>query len=165
MAWQPLRSAVGTLVLAVVCFPANPTGHGAPQVPGTFRSRVTLVPVDVRVVDQKGRTVTDLAAADFTLYEDGIRQEIGQFAQLNLVAEAPPADAKPTMRRLPGPELSAPNHRVFLIVLGRGRLQGPSKGVDAAIALVRDRLLPQDQAAVLAFNRATDFTTDHGKIL
>src|SRR6185295_17792976 len=46
-----------------------------------------------------------------------------------------------------------------------GRLQGPSRGIDAAISLVRDRLLPQDQVAVLAFNRATDFTTDHRTIL
>ncbi len=55
--------------------------------------------------------------------------------------------------------------RIFLIVLGRGRLQYPSKGVDAMIHFVRNRLLPQDQVAVLAFNRATDFTTDRARIL
>ena len=29
---------------------------------------------------------------------------------------------------------------------------------------VRERLLPQDQVAVLAYNRATDFTTSHESI-
>src|SRR5262245_527818 len=110
------------------------------QVPGTFRSRVTLVPVDVRVVDHKGRPVTDLTQRDFTIYEDGVRQEIGQFSMLSLVAETPPPDARPEMRRLPAPDLTTPHHRVFLLVLGRGRLQGPSKGVDGAMALVRDHL-------------------------
>jgi VWFA-related protein len=43
-------------------------------------------------------------------------------------------------------------------------LQPPSKGVDGALKFVRERLLPQDQVAVLAYNRATDFTTDHEKI-
>jgi VWFA-related protein len=37
--------------------------------------------------------------------------------------------------------------------------------VDALIHFVRNRLLPQDQVAVLAFNRATDFTTDRARIL
>ena len=50
-------------------------------------------------------------------------------------------------------------------MLGRGRLQDPSKGVDALIHFVRNRLLPQDQVAVLAFNRSTDFTTDRARIL
>jgi VWFA-related protein len=55
-------------------------------------------------------------------------------------------------------------NRVFLIVLGRGRLQEPSKALDGLIAFVRERLLPQDQVAVIAYNRATDFTTDHEQI-
>ena len=37
--------------------------------------------------------------------------------------------------------------------------------MDALIHFVRNRLLPQDQVAVLAFNRATDFTTDRARIL
>ena len=34
------------------------------------------------------------------------------------------------------------------------------KGIDSATRFVRDRLLPQDRVAVMAYNRATDFTTD-----
>jgi VWFA-related protein len=50
------------------------------------------------------------------------------------------------------------------MVLGRGRLQHPAKGVDALITFVRQRLMPQDQVAILAYNRATDFTTSHESI-
>ena len=37
-------------------------------------------------------------------------------------------------------------------------------GVDAALEFVRTRLLPKDQVAVLAYNRATDFTTDRARV-
>jgi hypothetical protein len=50
------------------------------QTPIPFRAGVVLVPVDVRVVDAEGKPVTDLTAADFTIFEDGIQQDIEQFS-------------------------------------------------------------------------------------
>ena len=47
----------------------------AQQPPPTIRSRTTLVPIDSRVVDLNGNPVTDLKKEDFTVQEDGIRQE------------------------------------------------------------------------------------------
>jgi hypothetical protein len=41
----------------------------------------------------------------------------------------------------------------------------PDKGIDAVASFIRDRLLPQDRAAALAYNRATDFTTDRAALL
>jgi hypothetical protein len=58
------------------------------------------------------------------------------------------------------PDLAPATRRVFLVVLGRGNLQVPSKGIDGMIHLVRN-LLPQDVVAVLAWNRASDFSNDH----
>jgi VWFA-related protein len=136
----------------------------APQVPGTFRTRVTLVPVDVRVLDQDGRPITDLSQNDFTILEDKVPQEIRHFSRYGLTPETPAPGARPLLRQVPTLELVAQNHRTFLIVLGRGRLQEPSKGLTAAIRFVREQLLPQDHVAVLAYNRATDFTTDHVKV-
>src|SRR5688572_28546868 len=46
-------------------------------VPGTFRSTVTLVPVDVRVLDRDGRAITDLTQNDFTLFENVSRSRSG----------------------------------------------------------------------------------------
>src|SRR5262249_53437208 len=62
------------------------------------------------------------------------------------------------------PTLEPQNRRLFLIILGRGRLQGPSKGLDAVVDFVRNRLLPQDLLPLMAWNRATDFPADHEKV-
>jgi VWFA-related protein len=150
--------ALGLLVAAPAATPQ--------QTPPVFRTGTILVPIDVRVLDKKGKPVTDLTAADFTVTEDNVRQEIRHFSTQSLVAEEPPAPGtRPTARKVLAADVPPQNQRTFLIVLGRGRLQAPAKGVDGVIHLVRDRLLPQDRVAVLAYNRATDFTTDHDQVL
>ena len=133
-------------------------------VPGTFRSTIALVPVDIRVLDRDGKPVTNLTQADFTIVEDGVRQEIRHFSKHALVPEETTAI---TEVRDAGPVagLAPQRKRTFLIVLGRGRLEGPSKGINATIGFVRERLLPQDVAAVLAYNRATDFSTDRAQLV
>ncbi len=50
------------------------------QVPYVFESRVDMVSVAVAVTDEKGNFVTDLQTEDFTVLEDGVRQEIRLFA-------------------------------------------------------------------------------------
>jgi len=159
-----------TLALAAVAAVSVTAGQATPpsaqQTPQpTFRTGVTIVPVDVRVLDRDGRPVTDLKQADFTVLEDGAPQEIRYFSARGLAPMAVPAETKPAVRTRGSSPLQEQSARIFLIVLGRGRLQYPSKGVDALIHFVRNRLLPQDQVAVLAFNRATDFTTDRARIL
>ena len=141
------------------------------QQPPTVRSRTTLVPIDVRVVDAGGKPMTDLKKEDFTVLENGAPQTVRLFATHALTAEAPPAAPPadgllaPWREMTAGVEPSIPNARVFVMAFGRGRLQAPAKGVDAAIAFVRDRLLPQDRVAVMAWNRATNFTTDRASLL
>jgi VWFA-related protein len=130
-----------------------------------FRGRITLVPVDVRVVDANGKPITGLKAEDFVVLEDGVPQKVGHFAEHSLAPETPEPGAKPALRQAAeSAQLAPQNHRIFLIVLGRGRLREPAKGMDALLAFVRKQLLPQDQVAVLAYNRATDFTTDHPRV-
>jgi Ca-activated chloride channel family protein len=51
------------------------------QQPPVFRSGVDVVNVTVAVHDERGRLVTDLAAPDFQLYQDGRRQDIRVFAR------------------------------------------------------------------------------------
>ncbi len=136
------------------------------QVPGAIRSRVVLVPVDVRAVGRDGDPVTDLRQADFTIEENGVAQTIAHFATQTYTPQAPPpASSAPPLRRGPGLEPTPVTHRTFAVVLGRGRLQGPSKGLDAVIDFVRTDLLPQDRVAVLAYGRATDLTTDRDPIV
>ena len=59
------------LLLLMTSVPA-----GAQTPPQTFRADVDAVEIDVRVLDERGRQVTGLTAADFELFEDGVRQDI-----------------------------------------------------------------------------------------
>ena len=47
---------------------------------GTFRSAVDLVPLNVIVTDNRDRFVTGLTQNDFTVFEDGIQQDVSYFA-------------------------------------------------------------------------------------
>jgi VWFA-related protein len=134
-----------------------------PQIPA-IRTGITMVPIDVRVLDRDGRPVTDLQQHEFVILEDGVRQHIDHFSSAGLTPQPLPAGARPAFRRPDSDDTAPQNQRIFLIVLGRGRLQEPTETLDALIGMTRERLLPQDQVAVLAFNRATDFTTEHETI-
>ena len=158
-----------TVILAaglLLTMTIGPTLADGQQVPAPFRSAVTLVPVDVRVIDLKtNKPVNDLTGADFTVFEDGVRQAIRHFSRNALTPEAAPSDPTLPVRQPLSGTLSSKNRRTFLIVLGRGRIgQPPQRGVEALIHFVRQQLLPQDHVAVVAYNRATDFTTDHEKV-
>jgi len=151
--------------LAVAAHPALSARGGQQQAQApVFRSAVTLVPIDVRIVDNKsGRPVTDLRPEEFTLFEDGVRQEIRHLSLQNFTPAESPKDARLQVRD-EAIAFEPQTGRIFLIVLGRGKLQEPSKAVDALLQFVRTRLLPQDLVAVFAYNRATTFTTDHAMI-
>lgn len=154
-----VRLALMIAAALVVAGAAQTSQQPAP--PPAFRAGTSLVPLDVRVVDKKGHPVTDLTAADFTVVEDNVRQTIRHFSVQALTPD-PAHDNQPLPRRAPRlTDLAPSRYRVFLIVLGRGDLQGVTNGVDGAIHFVRERLLPQDRVAVLAWNRATDFSADH----
>lgn len=112
----------------------------------TFRAGVTLVPVDVRVIDAEGKPVTDLKAFDFTIVDNGVPQEIAQFATRSYESGS-----------------GAP--RTFVILLGRGRLNTPGNAITALIAFVRSQLSPTDRVAVHAYLRATELTTDHAGVI
>jgi len=149
----PQRRLIPLAIL--VATPAVLAQQGPPpQVPGAIRSRVVLVPVDVRVIDRDGNPVTDLRQSDFAIEENGVAQTIAHFSTQTYTAQPPGAATVPPLRRGPGLEDTPPTHRTFVILLGRGRLQGPSKGLDAVIDFVRTDLLPQDRVAVLAYGRA-----------
>lgn len=130
-----------------------------PQQPPQFRAGITLVPLDVRVVDRDGNPVKDIKASEFTILEDGVRQELRHFSTADLEAAA----TAPQSGTGEAPEI--PTRRVFLLVLGRGRLEPPAKGAAAAVEFVKQHVLPNDYVAVLAWNRATSFTTDHAKTI
>jgi hypothetical protein len=78
-------AATASGVLTIVVAVAGAIVAGAQQVPQqpprpTFRTGVTIVPVDVRVLDRDGKPITDLEQGDFTVLEDGAPQDIRYFS-------------------------------------------------------------------------------------
>lgn len=143
---KPRRAAECVLVTLAAWLTPIAAQVPQPQSPPRFRAQVILVPVDVRVVDAEGNPVTDLTAAAFTIFENGVRQDIAQFSTRSSLA-------------------ASTTGRTFAIVLGRGHLNDRGKAIDALIDFVRSHLLPRDRVGVFAYLRATDLTTDHDAIL
>jgi Ca-activated chloride channel homolog len=55
-----------------------------PEKPQVFRAGVELVSLNVTVTDAQGRYITDLDQADFSVFEDGAKQELSFFNRTNL---------------------------------------------------------------------------------
>ena len=133
-----------------------------PQQTPVFRGGITIVPLTVTVLDKNGKPVTDLTQTDFTILEDGTKQQIKTFFADALRPQEPTADSQsPAVPRSPFTQAKPANRRTFLLVLGYGHVQAPVKAADGALEFIRERLLPQDLVAVIAFNRATNFQTNH----
>jgi len=132
----------------------------APQQTPVFRSTTTVVPITVTVLDKNGLPVTDLKASEFTVYENKQSREIVNFfPQAFAPGPVQPVSSSLARGRFDG--VVPQTHRTFLVTLGYGCIQHPTNALDGAIDLVRNRLMPQDAVAVMAFHRATNFTTNH----
>jgi hypothetical protein len=79
-----LRQLGATALVATVAF-QTPL---APQQLPIFRGGTNIVPLTVSVVDKQGKPVTDLTQADFTVYENGVRQNIRSFFSQSLTPQA-----------------------------------------------------------------------------
>lgn len=74
---SPLRRPI---VLALLFFAIHPAGIRPQQETGRIRVQTTLVQVPVMVSDARGGPVVGLAADDFALFDDGVRQPLAFFA-------------------------------------------------------------------------------------
>lgn len=95
--------------------------------------------LDAVVKDKKGRPVKDLAASDFEIYEDGVRQRIQSF---RLVARA--GGTAPAAPKGAGPRVKENGPAAVASAGGRAAAD-PLAGV-GAVALVFDRLSPEARA-------------------
>jgi len=153
----PARGSVSSRSLAA----QSRSGVQEQRPAGAIRVQVRLVPVDVIVTDAKDRPVIDLKREDFQIYENGQLQEIRHFAIQELTAVPEPSPAAPAEPPVEG--LAPQTARTFLIVMGRGRFT-VFKTLESLMQFLRKDLLPQDRVAFLAYNRATDFTTEHERV-
>ena len=146
------------LVASALVFAQTPTPSPTPQQTPVFRSRTSVVPLTVTVLDAKGVPVRDLKQSDFTVYENGTPREIISFFPQEmkplLGAVAPVAG----LPRAPGEEMTPQRGRTFLIVLGEYNIFSI---LESAAEFVRTALLPQDAVGIMAFDRVTPLTLDH----
>jgi len=96
-----------------------------PQRP-VIRSAVTFVDTTVVVHDEHGRFVADLLKSDFEVYEDGIRQEVANFALVHggrmLTGAAGTRSSQPEGVLLPPMRGDESTGRVFLVFVDDSHL-------------------------------------------
>lgn len=99
-----------------------------------------IVRVNVGVVDDRGRPVTTLDRSNFTIYEDGVKQEISRF------------------------EASSAPFSVVMMLDMSGSTKTFRQNIQMAAMRFLDALAPDDRLAVVEFydkvNLLNDFTTD-----
>lgn len=138
MSTRPLIAATALLCAwAVAVVGAQAPSRRSNQV---FRTGVEMVSLNVTVMDQQQHYVTDLEAKDFTILEDGLKQEISYFNRLSM-----------------------PIALSLLIDTSASMEQRMSVAQDAAIGFAR-KLRSQDLAQVVDFDTRVevlqDFTSD-----
>src|ERR1051325_4162572 len=158
----------------------------AAQAPPTFRSATDLVEVDVVVHDRNGAFVDDLAADDFVVEDNGVRQRVDQL-YLHLQARAAWVDASGTPRSIEAAAAPAASHRTVVVVFDSDHLttSGFKRTQQAALALfdkhfvdgvdmggivvdgrlVNDRLTSVRAELVDAVNRAKPTFTKNARVL
>src|SRR5690242_15355143 len=89
------RSARAIVTLALAGLMATATTAQQPSQP-VFRSSVELTSIDIGVVDDRGRPVSDLRPGDFTVRVDGSERRVISADWVGLeTKEAPPAPPAP----------------------------------------------------------------------
>ena len=114
------------------------------QVDDTVRVDSSIVRMNVGVVDAKGRPITSLNRDKFSIYEDGVKQEISRF------------------------EPTATPFSVVMILDMSGSTLGFRQVIKQSANRFIDALAPDDRVAVIEFydkiNLRNDFTTDRRTI-
>src|SRR6266436_837132 len=142
-----------------------------------------LVLVNVVAHDKKGNLVRDLKKGDFTLFEDGKKQEISTFDFENVDELQTAGTAESTVARVTGtgallrsgkkapPSLDARDRRLMLLFFDFSAMDPEliDQSVDAAKKFVSAKMQPADLMALvsLATNMHVDldFTDDKTKLL
>ena len=79
----PVAFAVGTAASTQVA-PAPKAPQAPATPPQVFRAGIEVVSLNVTVTDPQGRYITDLNQEDFSVFEDGAKQELTYFNKTNL---------------------------------------------------------------------------------
>ena len=119
---------VAVLAFALFFFGSTISSVAQPTQDDVLRTDVSLVQLNVGVVDRQGRAITSLTAGDFVVYEDDVRRPILNF--------------EPTQ---------APFSLVMLLDMSGSTINFRQQIQQAAVRFL-DALGPDDRVAVISFN-------------
>src|SRR5260221_915911 len=157
------RKLVAMLIAAALFSPLSPFAAQEPEKAGTPTIHVSteLVLVNVVARDKKGNPVRDLKQGDFTLYEDGKKQQISTFDfedvdQLPMTAGATVTGTAPgtllhSTKKAP-PTLDARDRRLIVLFFDFSAMEPDqiARSVDAAKKFVRPKMQSSDLLQLFA---------------
>src|SRR5580704_6611063 len=167
--------------------PQPPTDAQAQNKPPASSIRVTseLVLANVVVRDKKGNLIRDLKKEDFTLFEDGKKQQISTFDFENVDQLETPGGAEKTvtgeaaetagpagvLKKSDAPVMNARDRRVIVLFFDFSAMEPEQieRCVDATKKYINAQMQPADIVALVSLSTNMrvdlDFTDDKPKIL
>jgi VWFA-related protein len=155
--------------------------QGQQQQPARLRVTTELVLVNVVVRDKKGNPVSNLKQEDFTVFEDGQKQQVLSFDFENVEALTTAGAAGPAvtgsaetgslLRPKKQTTLEAKDRRLMLFFFDFSAMEPDEidRAVDSAKKFVQTKMQPADMVAMVSLatslNLDLDFTDDRTKIL
>lgn len=177
------RKMISVACAVLLLLQAAPLAQSQNPSSGSQGFRVTseLVLVNVVVRDKKGAPVRGLKKDDFTLFEDGKRQDISTFDVENVeefalagAGEAPisgSASSPALLRQSSSPTLEARDRRLMLLFFDFSAMESEEieRAVDAAKSFVEKHMQPADLIGMVSLSTNLridlDFTADKPRIL
>ena len=133
----------------------------------TFRATTEVTPLDVSVVDDRGKPVVDLTPGDFTVRIDGNARKVVSAQWVPLAAPASDKSVPPPPEGYSSNE-SSTGGRLIVIAIDEPNIRfGGALAIARAANAFIDRLAPSDRVAVAGFGvgaPASVFTADRERI-
>lgn len=180
-------AAAASVILMLAQFPCSVLAQQAsvPQETPAIRATTELVLVNVVARDRKGNLVRDLKREDFTVLEDGQKQQISSFDFENIDELAMAGQTTPTaagseeagavpagaLAAADKPAVDARDRRLILLFFDFSAMEVDQidRAVDAAKKYVNAKMQPADMIAIVSLSTNMrldlDFTDDKTKIL
>src|ERR1700684_1525700 len=174
----PAQSPTNQSAPTAVPMPASPPAQ-KPTAPSVLRTSSDLVRIDVEVTDKSGKPIKGLRQDQFTVTDDGKRQEISSFSYSDIegIESAAAAEDKHIVVPVDNERPNAPSadamsdqlrdRRLFVLFFDLTSMQSDDliRAHDAAAKFVKEQMTKADVVAVVAFSSKlivlANFTNDH----
>jgi VWFA-related protein len=158
-------SLAALIVAVLVAQDAPPQQPAADQPAVTFKVEVNYVEVDAAVFDRQKQPVSGLKREDFEIFEDGVRQDVSAFTQVNIPIQKPepiPLQAKSVVEPDVVTNVKPFDGRLYVIILDDKQTQAFRAPLvkRAAEQFVSRYMAANDLAAVLSTSGQTASTQE-----